>query len=144
MSLIARSAGVAVLAGLTGLAAMALIVPIETPAAPVTASGSVPFSHVGLPSTDRTAGPSLLERSPFSRDRGVFSRDAGPRAREIEVRLAGVFRIGKEIKASLIIDGQSIVVGKGDVTPAGAIADIEPSAIVLDGPSPRRIDLFQK
>jgi hypothetical protein len=96
-----------------------------------------------LPIADKAAGPSLIERSPFAQNRSAFARNAGPPAPEIEVKLAGLFKMGKEMRASLVIGGQSVVVRKGDETPVGKVASIEASAIVLEGPSPRRIELFK-
>jgi hypothetical protein len=59
------------------------------------------------------------------------------------VKLTGIFRVGKELRASLMINGQSIVVGKGDKTPAGKVLKIEAGALVLSGAIEQRLEMFR-
>jgi Tfp pilus assembly protein PilP len=61
----------------------------------------------------------------------------------IEVKLTGVFRVGKELRASLTINGQSVVVRKGDATAAGKVAKIDGNAIVILSSGERRLEMYR-
>lgn len=85
----------------------------------------------------------ILERSPFAPDRAAFNRNAGPSAPPMDVKLTGISTRGKQQRASLMINGQRLVVGQGDTTPAGVVEVIEDSAVVLAGPPERRVEMFK-
>lgn len=99
-----------------------------------------------LPPTAPEAGRALLERSPFASDRSAFDRNAAmaPPPPPVEVRLTGISRMGGSLRASLLIGGQSLLVKKGDDTPAGKVLKVESSAVVLEGPPERRIEMFRQ
>lgn len=102
------------------------------------------IGYAPLPAVNTGSGASLIERSPFVRDRSAFDRDALA-AREtapIDIRLTGIVRLGGQMSASLQIDGQPLVVRTGSETPVGKIANVETSAVVFeDG---RRIEIGQQ
>lgn len=143
MSVLFRTAGAVTAAALLAAAAASIWARQQEPQA-ATAPGLAPPAISRLPATDRLAGSSLIERSPFAQDRSAFARNAGPPPAEIQVKLTGVFKVGKEMRASLLIGGQSIAVKKGDQTPVGIVAEIENSAVTLAGPTPRRIEMFKQ
>jgi hypothetical protein len=140
-----RLLGVGLIAGLIAL----VMSPSVEPSAldrHVQAQAPRVASFASLPATDSQAVRSILARSPFARDRAAFDREAAvmPPAAPIDVRLTGVFRMGKAYQASLVIGGQSFLVKQGDETPAGRIQKIEASAVILDGSPERRIEMFKQ
>jgi hypothetical protein len=86
----------------------------------------------------------LLDRSPFARDHSAFTRNAGPPKTPIEVRLAGIFKVGAKRRAQVIIDGQSLTVVEGDQTAAGTVMAVEGAAVLFAGDPPRRIEMFKQ
>lgn len=143
MNLLLRAAGIAIVSALAGLAITGLGNPDPAPIE-ATSAEAAPFAVAALPATNAASGRSLIERSPFAQDRSEFSRNAAQPAPEIEVRLAGIFKVGGEMRASLVVGGQNLMVREGDHTPAGTVATIEASAVVIDGPHPRRIEMFKQ
>jgi len=111
-----RIAGLALIIGCLALAGLGLVsaspdkVSPEAPAASVKSARFAP-----LPSVDAQAGPSILERSPFATDRSAFNRDTAmtPPPPPVEVKLTGIFRIGKQFHASLLVGGQPVMVREG-------------------------------
>jgi hypothetical protein len=55
----------------------------------------------------------------------------------------GIFQVGKELRASLLVNGQSLGVRKGDETAAGKGVKIEPGAVVLSGATQQRLEMFR-
>jgi len=146
MSLILRILGIAGLATLVGIVAAAIALPMNQtdPAAEEARSASA-TAFAPLPSVNAAAQTAILEASPFARDRSAFDRAtaSAPAPAPIEVKLTGVFRVGKELRASLIINGQSIVVGKGDETLAGKVMKIDEDAVEISGATERRLEMFR-
>ena len=99
-----------------------------------------------LPPIDVAASRSITEKSPFVRGRAAFDRETAstPPRPPVDVRLTGVSRLGKELRASLRIDGQMFTVRKGDQTPIGVVASIEESAVVIDGATSQRFEMFKQ
>ncbi len=146
MSVILRALGGLAVVGFAAAAVVGLRLSPDVPTEAPLASLPAP-STTALPQVGAGAGPSLLGRSPFARDRSPFARNAGPAAPEvpIEVRLAGIFKVGNETRANLIVGGQSVVVKKGDETPIGVVTDIEASAVIFGGATPpRRVEMFKQ
>lgn len=146
MSLLLRILGIAVAAGLAGVAATAVVVP--TPEAERNEEGSshgATAAFAPLPAANVQAPSLILDMSPFAKDRNAFDRAtaSAPPPPPVEVKLTGIFRVGKELRASLMINGQSLVVRKGDETAAGKVLKIEASAVVLSGPIDQRLEMFQ-
>ena len=83
--------------------------------------------------------------SPFAKDRSAFDRAtaSAPPPPPVEVKLTGIFRVGKELRASLMINGQSIVVRTGDETAVGKVTKIEPGAVMLSGATEQRLEMFR-
>lgn len=97
-----------------------------------------------LPAVNPKAGPSIIERSPFARERTPFDREAllsVPTA-PVEIRLTGIFKLGGEMSASLVVGGKPLTVRKGSETPAGIVGRVESAAVEFeDG---RRIEMFKQ
>jgi hypothetical protein len=143
MNLVLRSVCLVLIAALVAAAAFGWFSPRLDPVPPAAIAAKAP-STTPLPKANPAEGASLLERSPFASNRSAFSRNA-PQAPivPVEVKLAGIFKVGKEMRASINVGGQNLVVKKGDDTPAGKVTAVEASAVVLDGAPPRRIELFK-
>lgn len=136
--------------GLIALAVSAAAVPMLEPSEAAAGDWAPPalprMQFAPFPATAPDAGPSLLGRSPFASDRSAFDRSASmaPHPPPVEVRLTGISRMGGSLRASLLIGGQSLSVKKGDDTPVGKVLKVEPSAVVLEGPPERRIEMFRQ
>jgi len=145
MSLILRILGAAGLAALVGVVVAAIALPMnQTDPAAEDARTASATAFAPLPSVNAAAQTAILEASPFVRDRSTFDRAtaSAPPPPPIEVKLTGVFRVGKELRASLLINGQSIVVRKGDETAAGKVVKIEEDAVVLSGAIETRLEML--
>lgn len=146
MSLLIRIIGIAVAAGLAGVGAAAVVVPTPE-AASISArrSSEAAAAFAPLPAVNIQAPSLILDMSPFAKDRSAFDRAtaSAPPPPPVEVKLTGVFRVGKELRASLIINGQSIVVRRGDDTAAGKVLKIEAGAVVLSGEIEQRLEMFR-
>lgn len=143
MSLVLRSVVIAVLGGL-GAATWMGVRPaagIETPAPAALAASprAVPLAPVG-----GDAARKILDRSPFSATRAAFSRLSGPPPPPLDIRLTGISKLGRSLRASLQINGQKLTVAEGDATPAGPVLSVEAEAITFAGPPERRVELFKK
>jgi len=146
MSLILRVLGVAGLAALVGVVAAALALPMnQADPASEEARSVAASAFAPLPSVNAQAQTLILEASPFARDRSAFDRAtaSAPPPPPVEVKLTGIFRVGKELRASLTINGQSIVVRKGDETAAGKVVKIEEDAVVISGANEMRAEMFK-
>lgn len=99
-----------------------------------------------LPPTNIAAAKSLLERSPFVKGRSPFDRETASVAPRppADVRLTGVSKLGKDFRASVRIDGQVFSLRKGDQTPIGVVSAIEESAIVIDGVTQQRFEMYNR
>ena len=146
MSLVLRSAGIVGAVALGGIAAAGLLLPagetdLQTRAQPRPASAA----FAPLPAINGQAPGLILDMSPFARDRSAFDRAtaSAPPPPPVEVKLTGIFRVGKELRASLTINGQSLVVRKGDETAAGKVLKIEAGAVVLTGAIEQRLEMFR-
>lgn len=112
--------------------------PVKAPVIPERiAVAAAPLSSVASDTAKK-----ILERSPFAVDRAPFIRNAGPPPPPMDIKLTGISTLGKEQRASLLINGQRLVVARGDMTPAGVVEAIEDSAVTLAGPPERRIEMF--
>ena len=146
MSLLLRVIGIAVAAGLAGVAATAVVVPTpEAERIEERSSRGATAAFAPLPAVNLQALSLILDMSPFAKDRSAFDRAtaSAPPPPPVEVKLTGIFRVGKELRASLTINGQSIVVRKGDATAAGKVVKIETSAVVISGASEQRLEMFR-
>lgn len=146
MSLLLRILGIAVAAGLAGVAATAVVVPTpEAERIEERRSRGATAAFAPLPAVNIQAPSLILDMSPFARDRSAFDRAtaSAPPPPPVEVKLTGIFRVGKELRASLTINGQSIVVRKGDETAAGKVLKIEAGAVVLSGAIEQRLEMFR-
>jgi hypothetical protein len=146
MSLLMRIAGVTVAIGLGALAVLPVVAPLaggEAPAADP-APGQPPV-FAPLPSVNDKAVLAVLAMSPFVADRSPFDRAtaSAPPAPPVEVKLTGIFKVGKELRASLIVGGQSIVVREGDETAAGKVGKITADSVVLAGPPEQVLGMFR-
>ena len=146
MSWLIRMSG---MAAALGLAALALAPLVISPLEPGTSAGHPPTvrspAFAPLPPVNDKAGVHLLETSPFAPDRSAFDRTtaAAPPAPPVEVKLTGIFRVGKELRASLNVDGHSVVVRTGDDTAAGKVERISLDGVTLSGPPPRMLEIFK-
>ncbi|MEY2759344.1 MAG: hypothetical protein RIR33_3122 [Pseudomonadota bacterium] len=146
MSLLLRLAGVTIAIGLGSFTVLALVAPLaggEAPAADP--APEQPAAFAPLPPVNDQAMPAILAMSPFAQDRSAFDRAtaSAPPAPPVEVKLTGIFRVGRELRASLIVGGQSIVVREGDDTAAGKVGKITGDSVVLAGPSDRVFEMFR-
>jgi hypothetical protein len=145
MSLILRVLAAGTALGLIGLTVAASLLPrTELDGPQLTPSRRLVAS--ALPPSDPSKATSLMDRSPFTPSRSAFSRNAPSEAppAPIEVKLSGVYKIGKEMRANLVIAGQSLVVKKGDDTPIGKVSKIESNAVTIEGDPPRRVEMFKQ
>lgn len=146
MSFLLRFTGAGVALGLASLAVAPGLLPrLDGASADAKPAGSRAAPFAPLPPVNDKAGAGLLELSPFAADRSAFDRATAtvPTAAPVEVRLTGIFRFGKELRASLNVGGQSLVVRNGDETPAGKVGKISASSVTLLGPPERSIDIFK-
>ena len=146
MSLLLRLLGLAVAAGLAGVAATAVLVPMpEAERIEEGSSHGATAAFAPLPAANVQASSLILDMSPFAKDRSAFDRAtaSAPPPPPVEVKLTGIIRVGKELRASLIINGQAIVVRKGDETTAGKVLKIEAGAVVLSGATEQRLEMFK-
>ena len=146
MSLLLRVLGIAVAAGLAGVGAAAVVVPTpETESMEARRSSGATATFAPLPAVNLQALGLILDMSPFAKDRSAFDRAtaSAPPPPPVEVKLTGIFRVGKELRASLMINGQSIVVRKGDDTAAGKVLKIEAGGVVLSGAIEQRLEMFR-
>ena len=146
MSLLLRVLGIAVAAGLAGVGAAAVVVPTpETESMEARRSSGATATFAPLPAVNLQALGLILDMSPFAKDRSAFDRAtaSAPPPPPVEVKLTGIFRVGKELRASLMINGQSIVVRKGDETAVGKVLKIEAGAVVLSGAIEQRLEMFR-
>ncbi|MCF8508475.1 MAG: hypothetical protein K9G83_07035 [Hyphomonadaceae bacterium] len=146
MSLLLRLLGVAVAAGLAGVAAAAVFVPTpEAESMEARRSSGATAAFAPLPAVNVQAPSLILGMSPFAKDRSAFDRAtaSAPPPAPVEVKLTGIFRVGKELRASLMVNGQSIVVRKGDETAGGKVLKIEAGAVVLSGAIEQRLEMFR-
>jgi hypothetical protein len=146
MSLLLRILGIAVAAGLAGVAATAVVVPTpEAERIEERRSRGATVAFAPLPAVNVQAPSLILDMSPFAKARGAFDRAtaSAPPPPPVEVKLIGIFRVGKELRASLMINGQSIIVRKGDETEAGKVLKIEAAAVMLSGAIEQRLEMFR-
>jgi hypothetical protein len=146
MSIILRALGIVGVTALVGAAAAAINLPaseiqIGTGARHKTTQGT----YAPLPAVNAAAPSLILEMSPFALDRSAFDRAtaSAPPTPPVEVKLTGVFQVGKELQASLVINGHSIVVRRGVETAAGTVVKIEPGAVTISGASEQRLEIFK-
>lgn len=145
MTLLLRALGITVAAGLAGVGAAAVVVPTpETESMEERRSSGATAAFAPLPAVNIQALSLILEMSPFAKDRSAFDRAiaSAPPPPPVEVKLTGIFRVGKELQASLMINGQSIVVRNGDETAAGKVVKIERGAVVISGATEQRLEMF--
>lgn len=146
MSLLLRVLGIAVAAGLAGVGAAAMVGPTpEAERIEERTSRGATAAFTPLPAVNTQAPSLILDMSPFAKDRSAFDRTtaSAPPPPPVEVKLTGIFRVGEELRASVMINGQSIVVRKGDETAAGKVLKIEASAVVLSGAVEQRLEMFR-
>jgi hypothetical protein len=146
MSLVPRLLGIAVAAGLAAVGAAAVFVPTpEAESIEGRGSAVANAAFAPLPAVNVQAPSLILDMSPFAKDRSAFDRATAstPPPPPVEVKLTGIFRVGKELRASLMINGQSLVVRKGDDTVAGKVLKIEARAVVLSGAIEQRLEMFR-
>ena len=146
MSLLLRLLGVAGTAGLAGVAAAAVFVPKpEAESIEARRGSGATAAFAPLPPANIQAQSLILDMSPFAKDRSAFDRATAstPPPPPVEVKLTGIFRVGKELRASLMINGQSLVVRKGDDTVAGKVLKIEARAVVLSGATEQKLEMFK-
>jgi hypothetical protein len=62
----------------------------------------------------------------------------------VEVKLTGIFKIGKQLHASLLVGGQPVMVKKGDDIAVGKIAKVEAAAVEISGTNPQRLEMFRR
>ena len=120
MSLLLRVIGIAVAAGLAGVGAAAVFVPTpEAESIEARRNRGATAAFAPLPAVNLQTLSLILDMSPFANDRSAFDRAtaSAPPPPPVEVKLTGVFRLGKELRASLMINGQSIV-GNRPIAPA--------------------------
>jgi type IV pilus biogenesis protein PilP len=146
MSALIRLAGAGTVLGLVGLAFASVVIPqIGTELPEEAAATSAVAAFAPLPPVNDKAGGQILEASPFVSDRSAFDRAtaSAPAAVPVEVKLTGIFRVGKELRASLNVGGQALVVREGDETPAGKVEKISAGSVTLSGPPERSIAMFK-
>lgn len=146
MSLFLRAIGIMGIAGLAGVSAGASFLSAGDDGVEIGAKQrNVSGVFAPLPVINAEAPNLILGMSPFARDRSAFDRAtaSAPPPPPVDVRLTGVFRVGKELRASLTINGQSLVVSKGDETAAGTVQAIEVGAVVLSGATEQRLEMFK-
>lgn len=146
MSLLLRVMGIAFAAGLAGVAAAAVFVPTpEAESIEARRSRDATAAFAPLPAVNIQAPSLILDMSPFARDRSTFDRAtaSAPPPPPVQVKLTGIFRVSTELRASLMINGQSIVVRRGDETAAGKVLKIEAGAVVLSGAIEQRLEMFR-
>ena len=146
MSLLPRMIGIAGVAGLAGAAAWAVLAPArEVEGSKELGEGVAAAMFAPLPAVDAQAPNLITEMSPFANDRSPFDRASAsaPLPPPVEMKLTGIFRVGKELRASLVVNGQSIVVRKGDETAAGKVTKIELDSIVISGASELKFEMFK-
>jgi hypothetical protein len=97
-----------------------------------------------LPLLDKGESKTILARSPFAHDRAPFIRNAPPPPPPLELRLAGISRLGDTMRATLVVGTQSLSVAVGDTTPVGPITSVTADAVEIGGATPRRIELFKQ
>lgn len=141
-----RIAGGTIALGLGALAVLPVVAPLAGGEAP--AADPAPEQHAAfapLPSVNDKAASAILAMSPFAPDRSAFDRAtaSAPPAPPVELKLTGIFKVGKELRASLIVGGQSIIVREGDETAAGKVGKISTNSVVLTGPSDRLVEMFR-
>jgi hypothetical protein len=136
--------------GFVGIAVLAAITSTLEPTGATADAAAQPLPaqvrFASLPPTAPEAGRSLLDRSPFAQDRSAFDREAAttPPPPPVEVKLTGISKMGGSLRASLMIGGQSMMVKKGDDTPAGKVLKVETDAVTLEGPPERRLEMFRQ
>jgi hypothetical protein len=140
MNPILQACAVAVAIGLAAATAAGALMPASAPP-PAPLESAALLQTTPLPATNSAAWQSLIEHSPFVPDRNAFSRDAGPPAPELALRLAGIFKVGRELRANVVVGNETLVVVAGDDTPAGRVESIEPTAVVVAG---QRLELFKQ
>lgn len=146
MSAVYRTVGIVGAGLFMSLAIAAFVFPtseVELPAAPATNARTLGFSP--LPAVEDRAAGRILEMSPFSPDRSPFDRSTASSVPPppVEVKLTGVFKLGKELRATITVNGQPMTVGKGDDTAAGRVLAIGPTSIGLAGPPERTVEMFR-
>lgn len=146
MSLVVRFMGVVLVIALlaAGAASMIATEAVETARPGVAQRAASAFAP--LPPINAQSAQSLIERSPFVPTRAAFDRQLAlaPPPTPVNVQLTGISSVGGELRASLRVDGQSITVKKGDQTPIGAVTAIEASAVVIEGATSQRFEMFKQ
>ncbi len=145
MTWLIRIAGVLLLAALIAIGAASFVGGPEAGAAGQAKPAVRPLAFAPLPPVDPAARRSILDRSPFIQGRSTFDRQTAmtPPPPPVEVRLTGIMKLGKQLRASLLVGGQSVLVTKGDDTPIGKVTSIEASAVVIEGATTRRLEMFK-
>jgi hypothetical protein len=67
-----------------------------------------------------------------------------PQPPPVEVKITGIFKIGKQLHASLFVGGQPVMVKKGDEIAVGKIAKVEAAAVAIEVANPQRLEMFRK
>lgn len=144
MSWIIRVAGVLLLVALVAAGAASFIETSQAIDDNRMALAARQVSFAPLPPINPAARTSILDRSPFIEGHSGFDRQATmtPPPPPIDVRLTGIVKLGKQLRANLRVGDQSILVKKGDETPVGKVTSIESSAIVIEGATTRRLEMF--
>lgn len=99
---------------------------------------------VPLENVASSAGSSLLARNPFSPQRGSFTREPSvhPNPAPRDVRLVGISGVDGRLRATLMIDGQQLLVAQGDETPIGQVTSLSAGAIEFAGNAQPKLELF--
>lgn len=140
-----RAIGVAALITLAAMTAFAITGISQSEVGARVEVAAAPQRFSPLPPVNVAARRSLLERSPFVPERTAFDRQSAiAPPPPVEAKLTGVFKIGKQLRASLMIGGQAITVKKGDDTQIGKVSSIEASAVVIEGATTRRLEMFKQ
>ncbi len=136
-----RTIGLAAAGALVVAAGQAILSPSvssETAEAPVVAvTGLQP-----LPDGDASVSSYLLARSPFAPGRSPFSRAPLAPPVQYDVRLMGVSRLGRELTATLMINGVQSIVREGDETPVGPVKEIKREQVEIGGTQGRVLEMF--
>ena len=116
------------------------------PASEPTRPNAAPDSYeiVPLENVAASAGSSLLARAPFAADRGAFTRTpvVEPAETPRDVRLVGISSVDGRLRATLLIDGQQLVVTEGDPTPLGEVTELTITTIEFGREPPSVLRLF--
>jgi hypothetical protein len=141
ITVLVRTIGVVAAGALALVAGQAILSPSvssETAKAPAVAVAGLQR----LPNGDVSVSSYLLARSPFAPDRSAFSRAPVAPPVQYDVRLMGVSRLGRELTATLMINGVQSIVREGDETPIGPVKEIKREQVEIGGAQGRVLEMF--